>query len=151
MFDTEAHRNILSARSSVVKKTQSRPKSQPIGTIMRRTQIPGVPTSMKMTKDGGSLSTRIKKIYNFESIDIGRILETSLTSSILSDQAMYHRAIERARSTINARTSLASKLSNTRRSISSKSQKLDPIYRPTYSPNEPKIEKDKTPNWSSRG
>lgn len=153
MFDSEALRNTLSSnplgdKQKILPQT---PKRHSTGTIMRRTQVPGVPTAMKLNGGGGAMSSRIRKMYKFENIDIPRILETSLTSNIISDRAMHRRAIERARTAINSRTSLASKMSNTRRSVPSKIQKNQPIYRPVYSPNEPKIEKDVQPKWTSKG
>jgi hypothetical protein len=150
MFDTEALKNTMSTNTLAVKNAilPPKPKRHSVGSILRRTQIPGVPTNMKSVGKDGAMTARLKKNYGFESIDIDRILETS--SQVLTLGGLHRRALARARAIINARTSLAGKLSNTRKSISSNNNPKI-IYRPQYSPNEPRVEREISPKWNSKG
>lgn len=150
MFDTEALRNSMSANTLAVKQAilPKKPKRHSIGTILKRTQVPGVPTSMKSVGKDGAMTSRIKKNYGLESIDINRILETS--TQILTPGGVQRNALARSRAIVNARTSIAGKLSNTRKSISSNNSPVV-LKRPFHSPNEPRIERERPFKWSSKG
>ena len=89
MFNKNVVNSLYSSRNLAVKSTKlpREKKRHSIGTIMRRTQIPGRPSSEKFDpKKGGMMTQRIRKVHGLESTYIQRLLHEANTLTGLQRQ-----------------------------------------------------------------